>query len=696
MRHWPDNTTSPGIDADYCHMNPDISSLCGYILQWFTYTEPPNLLKEVRMNTKKYLLYVTILLASFGWGMDFSIAAELYIPHVAPPNAYWRTILQVNNPGSVATGYSLTLFNQGNPVYSETQEVPAASYRAIDLKTLSPLATTGTIDTDSSDLQFNIAYEHMTGGGLAEFELSGNSNRQLGFYFANFSPGITWKGIALMNSGSGSESVDLYALGDGYVIGNVSVVVPAMGRIVGTHAKWFPDITVSQIIGIMAMAGSDTLTGISISGTQESSRLLSSLARPADNFSPDNPEPPPLPVGSEYVVLAWNDLGMHCLNPTYDKAVILPPYNTIWAQVIKRGNPPEVITQGLSVEYRMVNNTFSYGKRDYGQFWDYDQDLFGIDLAVDTGLNLKHPTIHNTLSGAMISEGDHFEAVGIPVTPVRDNLLYDPYQQAEITVKNQAGTILAQTRATVPVSDEINCAHCHGPDPFQDVLEKHPPVNGESLTTRVPVLCASCHGSPALGSAAGERGSAGSYLSEAIHGFHADRGATCYMCHPGQSAKCNRSEAHTAPDGNCIACHGTLAQMAEQISTNGRVPWVDEPKCVNCHNVSGVDTGNVLYRDAAGHGGVYCTGCHQSPHAQIPSLLASDNYQAIQYQGMAVPLGSCEACHETSRGPQGEDDDFSEHHAGTNPEDTNACHICHTAVNGNTGAWPHAFNWKAR
>ncbi len=32
-----------------------------------------------------------------------------------------------------------------------------------------------------------------------------------------------------------------------------------------------------------------------------------------------------------YVVLAWNDLGMHCLNPTYDVLVVLPPYNNLVA-----------------------------------------------------------------------------------------------------------------------------------------------------------------------------------------------------------------------------------------------------------------------------------------------------------------------------------------------------------------------------
>ncbi len=61
--------------------------------------------------------------------------------------------------------------------------------------------------------------------------------------------------------------------------------------------------------------------------------------------------PVTVPASSKsYIVLAWNDLGMHCLNPTYDKAVILPPYNTVWAQVIKRGNPPRIVDFRLDRE----------------------------------------------------------------------------------------------------------------------------------------------------------------------------------------------------------------------------------------------------------------------------------------------------------------------------------------------------------
>jgi len=66
-----------------------------------------------------------------------------------------------------------------------------------------------------------------------------------------------------------------------------------------------------------------------------------------------------IPQSTEFVVLAWNDLGMHCLNPTYDTAVVLPPYNTVWAQVIRRGEPPQIVTSGITVEYRLINNTYS-------------------------------------------------------------------------------------------------------------------------------------------------------------------------------------------------------------------------------------------------------------------------------------------------------------------------------------------------
>ncbi len=395
-------------------------------------------------------------------------------------------------------------------------------------------------------------------------------------------------------------------------------------------------------------------------------------------------------ASAQYIVLAWNDLGMHCLNPTYDQAVILPPYNTVWAQVIQRGNPPTVVTSGITVEYRMVNNTTSSNKKSYGQFWDNVLALFGVSLVKDTGLNLEDPNIHNSLSGTMVMKGDHFQVNGIPVTPVDDSGVWNPYQVAIVTVKDGSGNVIAETRATVPTSDEINCGKCHGSDPLLDVLQKHDANQGTTLAANKPVLCAGCHGSPALGQSG--PGSSGTYLSQAIHTFHASKGATCYDCHPGATTKCSRSIKHTAGDGNCTTCHGDMTQVGGSIAAGTRVPWVNEPACATCHTgVAEVDTGAALYRNSKGHGGVYCAGCHASPHAMVPSSQDSDNYQAIQYQGAAKSLGSCGVCHAGSKG--GGLGEFLEEHGGGGT----ACGVCHTVVTTVDAAkWPHQYQWKNR
>jgi hypothetical protein len=416
----------------------------------------------------------------------------------------------------------------------------------------------------------------------------------------------------------------------------------------------------------------------------------------------------PAENASEYVVFAWNDLGMHCLNPTYDVAVILPPYNTVESQVVKRGNPPQLVTDAV-VGYELADNTFSYGKGDYGQFWDNMDALFHTTKAHDVGLAGKG------LSGTMDwdAAAGVYRVVGIPVVPRTDSAptVRAPYQQALILAKTSGGTTLASTKATVPTSDEINCAKCHGTgtptSAFNDILVKHDDANSTSLTTSKPVLCASCHSSPALGTPI--NGTI-PYLSKAIHGFHSTEGATCLDCHPGETTKCNRSLAHATTDVNCQSCHGTMDQVAASIPA--RIPWVHEPKCSDCHTsstgttpttgVAGsasaipeVDTNLTLYRNATGHGGLRCTACHGSPHAMVPSREAIDNYQAVSYQGKAVTIGSCAACHSKSRGEGASE--FMEKHGGTNPEEYSACAVCHTAVpSGNTTLWPHDFKWKAR
>lgn len=418
--------------------------------------------------------------------------------------------------------------------------------------------------------------------------------------------------------------------------------------------------------------------------------------------------PVAIPAASmDYVVLAWSDQGMPFFSPTFDKDVLLPPYTSLRAQVVRRGDPPEIVTAGITLEYSIIGNTYSYGKstapteedplRVYSGFWDNSLALFGVDLPIDTGLNFVDPGVHYGLTGSMALKGDRFEVDGVPVVPIDDAGTWDPYQVAEIIVRDSATLAeLARTRATVPVSDEISCGKCHGKT-FNDqevlsVLEEHDQDQGTSFAADgLPVLCADCHGSPALGRA--EAGSSGYFLSQAVHGLHSPFSAACYDCHPGAETKAHRSTAHTSEDGSCTNCHGTLSSIATAIA-GGRVPWSGMPKCSGCHTfVAEVDTGADPFREGTGHGGLSCSACHGTPHAQVPSDEEADHYAFVQYQGKALPFGSCRVCHPDSKG--GGLVGIVLAHGGAEPT---SCTVCHTGPvrTNNPAGFPHRFQWRNR
>ena len=228
-------------------------------------------------------------------------------------------------------------------------------------------------------------------------------------------------------------------------------------------------------------------------------------------------------------MLAWNDLGMHCINAGYDTLVLLPPYNTAWAQVIRRGNPPQVVTSGMTCGIPPRRQHSSYGKRTYGQFWDYSQTLFGVTLRGTTGLNLTDPSVSNGLSGGMLTKGPHFQADGIPAVPVNDAGAWSPYQVAEITVRTRPAAF-AQTRATVPSSDEINCAKCHGPG-VRPYLELREHDQARTLAT-APTPCSAPAATPTPRSGADPAGRVSSRRRSTAPTPRPR--AACYDCHPGQ------------------------------------------------------------------------------------------------------------------------------------------------------------------
>ena len=402
--------------------------------------------------------------------------------------------------------------------------------------------------------------------------------------------------------------------------------------------------------------------------------------------APEEAESPSV-VSGEYKLIGWNDLGMHCVDDDFSVFSILPPYNNIWAQLVRQpvdGGVPEVVTQGVTVEYSFVDNSESASKIN---FWDNVDLLFGVNPPPNIGLT------GNGLTGAMAAAGDHFFAEGVPLTPYTDSqpTLRQPYQLARLVARSDAtGEVLAETTFVAPVSDEINCANCHhdgGVGGFntgswrRNILLYHDEEEHTHLASNQPVLCASCHASAALG-APGVPGVPN--LSRAMHHKHApdDRAAEassgsgdqlnildvenmvawatgnvtstvaldrspsdegtndCYQCHPGPETRCLR-DTMSAQGMWCTDCHGDMNAVANP----NRRPWIDEPRCGDCHGSVYAENPGKLFRQSTGHGGLYCEACHNSTHAILPSTQPEDNIQVIALQGFAGTLSDCTVCH---------------------------------------------------
>ena len=352
-------------------------------------------------------------------------------------------------------------------------------------------------------------------------------------------------------------------------------------------------------------------------------------------------------LAQDYVLIGWSESGMHCSNKDFSKVALMPPGNTLRAQLIYRlpDGLPKAVTDGFTIEYAIPNNTTSVTKTN---FWTYAKTLFGLpqDLPADIGLTGKG------LTGTMDTTGNSFVATRIPVTPYADSNLTKPapYQLAHLVAKETAtGKVLATTDIVIPVSNEIGCVQsgCHASETA--ILNAHESVTG--FNKAGPVLCATCHASAGVG-LPGKVSVAS--LSMAVHNKHKSRVGTataitaCYKCHPGPTTQCLRDVMSTnaASPMVCQNCHGTVPALVTSL-TNGRKPWVDEPHCGDstCHGSNFAEEAGRLFHESRGHGKLFCSVCHGSPHAILPSREANDNAQSIRLQGTAGTLRDCRVCH---------------------------------------------------
>lgn len=347
-------------------------------------------------------------------------------------------------------------------------------------------------------------------------------------------------------------------------------------------------------------------------------------------------------------VLAWNDLGMHCDQDSYKYFMVLPPFNTLHAQVFGGGGGDGgESSNGYTVSYAFPKKTDSTLHTD---FWTYASS-FGFNLAPNVGLT------GNGLTGTMVRDpkGIGYVATGIPITPYDDDGTWDPYGTATLTVKNSGGTVVATTNVVAPVSTEMSCSNCHGDNPAVDILTKHDAANGTSLLADAnaghPHACSQCHADNALG-APGATGIES--LSLAMHKHHdglvPNTTAGCYNCHPGPKTECLRGIMARAGKG-CVDCHGTMGNVW-QSQTNGRQAWLGEPTCASCHGSKYAENSGTLYRNSVlknsyedMSGRVYCEACHNSTHAEYTSSNPADAVVTKTAQGDNYWIYNCAVCH---------------------------------------------------
>jgi len=333
-------------------------------------------------------------------------------------------------------------------------------------------------------------------------------------------------------------------------------------------------------------------------------------------------------------ILGWNNLGMHCMDSDYSVFTILPPYNTIEAQLIVGG---KLVTNGAgyTVTYQAIAdpsgsiNTTAIGK---GNFYTYTPWLYGA-LAPDQGLlgwpmpglaNVPQTNVFETFNEpvhGVFTRVNWWRAEGIPITPYDDAGQKKPYPLMRMIARNSANQPIATNDVVLPVSDEMDCRVCHASGtqaaaqpaagwvwdglPERDYrlnilrlhdereFAQHGAVYAAALATnnynpaglyrRVtaegkPVLCALCHASEAL-QTAGYPGVPS--LTTSVHSQHASV----------MDPELNITLDNSANRAACYRCHpGSTTRclrgaMGKAVAADGSM----EMQCQSCHgNMSAV------------------------------------------------------------------------------------------------------------
>lgn len=454
-------------------------------------------------------------------------------------------------------------------------------------------------------------------------------------------------------------------------------------------------------------------------------------------------------TNSKYMLTAWNDLGMHCMDGNdYSVFSVLPPYNNLHAQLKdKNGN---LITSGVTVTYEATQGTdgklnTTSGEANNGSmktnFWDYVTYLFGVTPELDVGLT-GNPTA-STLPVEMTFNNNHkwWEAEGIPMTPYNDDGSKNYYPLVKVVAKDTSGNVMAEVETVLPVSDEMDCKRCHASnstaaakptagwvndidvqknykynilrlhdDNEPDAVSKNSSAlaakgyyydpNGLEATARAgtPVLCVACHKSNALPGVGIEL----KPFTQAIHSKHASvtdplsgmklsdskNRESCYACHPGAATECLRGAMGDAKNADGTAkmqCQSCHGTMTA-VGGSARQGWLNQPNCQACH-----------------HDGIQETSAINPTTNTLRSVVDSRFATNLNTPSTGLSLYrfstghgnlQCEACHGSTHAiyPAHEADNKvslkAQGHTGTIAE----CTACHTTVPNTVTGGPHGMH----
>jgi len=384
----------------------------------------------------------------------------------------------------------------------------------------------------------------------------------------------------------------------------------------------------------------------------------------------------------DYILLAWSGRGIYIFSDNDKYFNLSFPGNDIYAQLIRRGETPEIITDGVKITYRTESGFKN--PSDFNDFWKYSSLYFKKEIPQDTGISGKGT------DGEMDFDNSQnlYAAKGIPVVPYAANFPayisnlssqlsipafhFNPYPLITVEARDkESDEIIAATKITAPVSTEMGCNNCHGgewrvnninglsDETAEDILLVHDRMSKTNLAEMAekgnPKSCQECHSS-----------SDKKYLnlSAAIHGFHANyltkrESEACSACHPSDGFTKGFRGIHKEVSLNCTNCHGTLEdhslalllkekasgkKSADKLIKNlsprsadkieditPKSPWVNQPDCLNCHvdfNPPETDTADInqwtktekqQYGMRADDVGIRCAACHGAAHAIYPA-----------------------------------------------------------------------------